>query len=586
MKNNFSSDLTRFKFQKKIGAYTGLILILLFSLIPLTDLFHPGLPLTHDGQDHVARIANFYQSFSEGNFIPRWAANLNWGYGHPILMFLYPLPSYASSLFHFIGFSLTDSLKIVFGLSFILSGLAMYLWVRNFLGEASALIAGVFYIFAPYRFVDLYVRGAIGEHTAFIFPPLLLYFLLKLFKVKSSNSHEQYFYSIGIAFSLAGFILSHNAISLMFLPFIFFYVLYLSLDKKIKTNSSLIKSQLSRLDVNYLIKSLSFLAFGFLISSYFWVPAFFEGKYTLRDIVTKGEYANHFVNAPRLFSSVWSYGGSQDLSVQIGIIHLIGTVLSVFLAIKLFHKSKKIFMLYILSLMYLLISLVLMLDQSIIIWQKVTILQKFQFPWRLLSVVVFMSSFLAAIAFYVIENKKMKKIILIIFLASVIIFNKDYWRANDYLYLSDSFFKSIYNGTTDTGESGPKWSVRFMEKRPNSRIEIIEGSGNIKEIFRGSTDHRYIIESPVDSARVRENTLYFPGWAVFVDGKPVNVEFQDPRHRGLITFYVDKGKHLVEIIFAETKLRQASNILSLISFITILVYGAHVFSLKRQKKTK
>src|SRR3990170_6949213 len=99
----------------------GVILIILISLIPLFDLFKPGLPITHDGQDHVARIANFYQNLSEGNIIPRWAGNLNWGYGHPILEFLYPLPSYLASLFHFFGFTLVDSVKIVFGTGFILS---------------------------------------------------------------------------------------------------------------------------------------------------------------------------------------------------------------------------------------------------------------------------------------------------------------------------------------------------------------------------------------------------------------------------------------------------------------------------------
>src|SRR3989338_1964646 len=88
------------------------LLIFLLSILPLWLFLHSGLPITHDGIDHVARIANFYQSLSEGNLIPRWAGNLNWGYGHPILMFLYPLPSYIASFFHFRGFSLIDSIKL------------------------------------------------------------------------------------------------------------------------------------------------------------------------------------------------------------------------------------------------------------------------------------------------------------------------------------------------------------------------------------------------------------------------------------------------------------------------------------------
>ncbi len=75
------------------------IVLLALSIFPLLDLLHPGIPRGHDTPDHVARIANFYQSLAEGNLIPRWAGNLNWGYGHPILMFLYPLPSYIASVF-------------------------------------------------------------------------------------------------------------------------------------------------------------------------------------------------------------------------------------------------------------------------------------------------------------------------------------------------------------------------------------------------------------------------------------------------------------------------------------------------------
>ena len=60
------------------------LILFCLSIFPLFDLLHSGLPITHDGQDHVARIANFYENLSDGNIIPRWAPNLNCGYGHPI----------------------------------------------------------------------------------------------------------------------------------------------------------------------------------------------------------------------------------------------------------------------------------------------------------------------------------------------------------------------------------------------------------------------------------------------------------------------------------------------------------------------
>src|SRR3989304_6442375 len=238
------------------------LILLALSLIPILDLFHPGLPITHDGQDHVPRIANFYQNLTEGNIIPRWAGNLNWGYGHPILEFLYPLSSYLASLFHFFRFTLVDSVKLVFGTSFILSGLAMYLFTREFLNDnKAAFFASALYIIAPYRFVDLYVRGAIGEHIAFIFPPLIFYFLIKLSKKNS------YWHVLGGSLSLAGLILSHNAITLMFLPLIFIYIFYLIFQCSNKKC--------------FVLSSLYLILLGFGLSAFFWVPAFMEGKYTL-----------------------------------------------------------------------------------------------------------------------------------------------------------------------------------------------------------------------------------------------------------------------------------------------------------------
>jgi len=71
--------------------------------------------------------------------------------------------------------------------------------------------------------------------------------------------------------------------------------------------------------------------------------------------------------------------------------------------------------------------------------------------------------------------------------------------------------------------------------------------------------------------RIRENTLYFPGWVVLVDGVETEIEFQDPSNRGLITFYVNKGNHIVNVLYKETKIRLFSNAISFISLIISIV---------------
>ena len=536
--------------------------LVVLSFIPLFDLFKIGLPLTHDGQDHVARIANFYQNLSEGNIIPRWAGNLNWGYGHPILEFLYPLPSYFASLFHFFGFTLVDSVKLVFGTSFVLSGLAMFFFIKELLrDDKSAFFASALYTIAPYRFVDLYVRGAIGEHVAFIFPPLIFYFLTKLSKSYS------YWYVLGGSLSFAGLILSHNAITLMFFPLILMYIFYLIFQCSNKKY--------------FIFSSFSLIFLGFGLSAFFWMPAFMEGKYTLRDIVTSGgEYLTSFAVWKDFFFGQWSYGGTAALSKQIGFIHWIGIFGSIISTYILLYRNKNKLWILTLGIFVILgITLFLMTSASGPIWQTITVLQKFQFPWRFLSVTVFLSALLGGILLSLISNKY-KKVALLILVIGLLVVNKDYWHAQGFLQKEESFYSGIYNGTTDTGESAPIWSVRFMEKRPSSKVEIISGIANLKEISRSVTEREYRVEA-IDKIRILENTLYFPGWTVLVDGRREDIEFQDQNHRGLITFDVAKGNHKVNISYEETKTRLFANVISAVS---LLAVGGLIFF--KQLKTK
>ena len=109
-----------------------------------------------------------------------------------------------------------------------------------------------------------------------------------------------------------------------------------------------------------------------------------------------------------------------------------------------------------------------------------------------------------------------------------------------------------------------------MESSPKSNIEIIEGKAEIVELPRKSTYHEYVIDAKIKS-RIRENTLYFPGWKIYDNNKLVNqVEFQDPKNRGIMTFYLDRGMHDVILKFEDTKVRKFANYISLLSIITIL----------------
>lgn len=541
---------------------TTSILLLFIFFLPVVSLFHPGLPVTHDGNDHVARIANFYQNLTEGNFIPRWAGNLNWGYGHPILEFLYPLPSYTASLAHFLGFSFIDSFKIVLGLGLVVSGITMFFWLETFLPLEASIIGAVLYVFAPYRFINVYIRGDIGENLAFVFMPLVLYFLHRYYQSKI------HWFGIGISFSLACLILSHNAISLMFVPFIIFYVFYLHIT--------------SNRSFSWLFYSFVFILIGFGLAAFFWVPALVEGKYTLRNIVTKGVYKDRFVSLGRLLYGKWNYGESGQFSVQVGIIHWLVGIGSTLMFFR-YPLKKSTRFLFIALFIYTFIAIVLMLTVSNIVWDRIMLLQNFQFPWRFLAIPVFTLSVLGA---YVVSwiSPRREHSIFMLFLFIILFVNREYWFAKAYVARADTYYTRIFPGTTDTGESAPIWSVRFMEHEPKGHLQFLTGKGTFDEIHRTSTEHVYHV-SAFQPSRMLENTLYFPGWHVVVDDHQVPVEFQDQNYRGLMTFSLNQGDHTVSVYYQETNLRLISDMLSLIS---VLFIGGYILleriSLRRRKK--
>lgn len=312
-----------------------------------------------------------------------------------------------------------------------------------------------------------------------------------------------------------------------------------------------------------------------------------EGKYTLRDIVIENSYLGRFAEFKDLIYGPWSYGGTGKFTLQLGIIQILIVIAALLFLVK-FYKSKSE-QKYLLagSLLFLFVSIFLMLEPANFIWTKLSILQKLQFPWRFLTMATFCISIIGAILVNNIEIKQKKLIsILIIFFAIIPTFS--YWQAKEYKTFGDTVFEKPYASTTDTGESAPIWSVRFMENFPKENIEVIDGDAEIKNYARTSTYHEYLIVAH-EKTRFRENTLYFPGWKIYDNSKLLeNIEFQDPTNRGLMTFYLDQGLHNVIIKFEDTKIRKVAELISLTSIIIVLIFPIIflVFSNFRIKKYK
>ena len=60
--------------------------------------------------------------------------------------------------------SVLDSVKANFILSILASSMAMYFLARKFWSNTGALVSALFYAYAPYRAVDVWVRGLYLNH--------------------------------------------------------------------------------------------------------------------------------------------------------------------------------------------------------------------------------------------------------------------------------------------------------------------------------------------------------------------------------------------------------------------------------------
>ncbi|OGH06122.1 MAG: hypothetical protein A2W22_04420 [Candidatus Levybacteria bacterium RBG_16_35_11] len=526
------------KLQKLL--FIVLILVVLIGLVPL---FSSSFYLSHDGQAHVARFAAYYKSFLDGQFPLRWAGDLNYRYGSPVFIFFYPLPGIIAIFLHLLGASFENTYKFIVGFSFILSFISFYIWTKEHFRKEVAIAGSIIYGLVPYHILNMYVRGGIGEILAVAILPLCFYFIDKIIKEKAFK-HSVFG---GIVFAFL--ILSHNSVSFLFA---FILLAYGILNLKEKKD---------------LLNIFYFFTLGISLAAFFWIPALLYGKYINASLLTGDIYKIHFASIWKLIYSPWGFGPNVNeqggLSPQVSIPLFVLSLASFFLIIKLSYNRKNIiFWLFVFAL-----GIFLSNSISSFIWQKSSFLKLFQFPWRMMVLSSFASSVLAT---YVINSLLKKKIFFLLIIVFIIVPSFFLIQTRQIPQKSDSFYLNYRYTTYYFGEATSIWTAGDFGEFPKAPLEIFSG-GKFKQITRKSNLHIFETKTKKDSGVV-DNTVYFPGWHVKIDGKEVPIQFQDPNYRGLITFNVPKGNHIVEVKFRETKLNLVSDFISLGSLIFVIIY--------------
>lgn len=547
--------------------YWPYLTILALSFFIIWPTLLPGYFSHHDDLQ-VMRIFEMRKCFEDLQIPCRWVPDMGYGNGYPLFNYYAVFPYYIGALTSFlIGF--VGSAKLLFLLPLVLSGIFMYIFVKEFTGIFPALTAAIFYMFAPFKALDTYVRGDVAESFATTLIPLVFYFIYKLIKL------GQIKFMIGLSLTCAAFLLSHNIMTVLFSPLILILFIFWLWQEKFK---------------NWKITACGLLI-GIGLSAFFILPAYFEKELVQIDNLTRLDldFRAHFVTVRQLFfDNFWGYGAStpgtnDTISFQIGWPHwwvVLASTVIVALGI-LRNKDKKSYGFYFIALIIFLFSIFMTHIRSAFVWEEIPILRFTQFPWRFLALTVFSASLITAIF---IQNfgKNIQKYLAIGLITLAVFLNWNFFKP-EYFYPEISDQQKLSGKLWQTQQKAaildylPKVAVQPREGAPNGPI-LRSGDATFEnfKLKSNSFEFKTSVKTPSD---IEAPVFDFPIWKVKVN----NQDFQhsNQNYLGRISVHLDKGEYLVSGKFKDTPIRTFANYLT--SFSTIVLIYFILYG-KRNKK--
>lgn len=530
----------------------------LVSVFTLKDLFKPDFYTSHDGTHQIARLYYFDQAVRDGQIPPRWAGGLNHGFGYPLFLFSYHAPWFIGEPLHLAGLSIIDSVKMTFLIGYLLSGITMYLFLHKMTGRLPAVVGTWLYLFAPYRFSNIFVRAAIGDATTFVFVPL---FFLSLYLLHTKGKLQWPVIALG-SFAFAGMLLSHAMVFFLFALAAGVYGVYwLILSPNRNT---------------FLISSIMVGLLGLGLSAYYFIPSLIERENTKFTAIMGSTFTgNTFVPFEKLLYSPWGYGAINSpegaMSVQFGIVQWVTLALAALTLIwKLITKPRDTSVKHMAVFMIIVaLSILAMLPVSLPVWKVINGIALVDFTWRILAVSVFAAAVLGAYCIRMLPGK----MILAGFLMLLAVYsNRNHTRINEAVTWPLEFLLKLEKTTNSYDEYTPKW-VNEEVIGEDLPLIVLGGEGN--QVVREYKSNRLSFTVDTDSAsKAKIRTIYYPGWEASRNGKKIEIE----KANGLMQVNLVSGRNDIDFVFNETPLRKTANVLTLVSI------GVVLFLLVKYKK--
>lgn len=535
----------------------------LVSLWAFSGLFQSGFPHTHDGENHLARFANYKIAVREGQIPPRFAPNLMNRYGYPVFNYNYPLANIISLPFSVFKISYQTTFKIIVLIFLVLGAYGVYKYLTSInqikTSTQAKLFASLVFLSSPFLVSTVIYRGNIGEIMAYCLFPWLLYSIERI-RNGSKFSYREF---VLITAIWSAFLLSHNISVLFGFALTSIYVL----------------ARFGKLFDPYKRLALPLLA-SFGLTLWFWLPTYVEMSAVIVSQATNQmEYLDHFPTLTQLLFSPlqfgYSYPGSIDsLSFSIGAIQILVIIFGFSLILSRLLARQSVPQAIIVSLGIALATLLFQLKITQPIWEIIPLANYIQFPWRLgLFFAVFS---LPLIAYSM--NKFPIKLSVLTWIALL------FWLGHiSNLHAVDRFDRTNHEldnfsqSTTTQNENLPINFTYSGFDQWQPAPEIISGSGLIKVSQWNGSKKVYDLSLDQESVVV-EPTMYFPGWMTWVNGELIS--YLDNRViGGRIAYKLPDGEYRIESRFTQrTPSRIVGNGISMLTLIALTGAGLRRFT--------
>ena len=178
----------------------GLISTVILASYPV---FSDYLINGHDLTFHLMRIEGLKNGLMSLTFPVRIQPNWLENHGYPVSIFYGDILLYFPAVLRIIGISIQDAYRFFVIIVHIATALTAYFCFHKMThNKYIGLCGSILYTLNPYLLSDVYIRSSVGEYTAIIFLPLILYGLWKIYtEDENSPSYKHNWIIPAIGFS-------------------------------------------------------------------------------------------------------------------------------------------------------------------------------------------------------------------------------------------------------------------------------------------------------------------------------------------------------------------------------------------------